>query len=79
MGEADALLGSSRRIPLMPEPVGMVLNVLIVSAALALPRATFLALVPYRRKRKGLCVNCAYPLGDFAICPECGNPTGREA
>ena len=76
--ELDVLF-YSRRIPVMPEPVGMVLNVLIVSAALALPRATFLVLVPCRRKRRNLCVKCGYPLGDFAICPECGKPTGREA
>ena len=70
---------TNRRIPLMPEPVGMVLNVLIVSAVIVLPRLAWRNAVVFRRKRKNLCVKCAYPLGDFAACPECGNPTGCEA
>ena len=70
---------TARRIPLMPEPLGMVLNVLIVSAAIVLPRLAWRHVVASRRKRKSLCSNCAYPLGGFAFCPECGNPTGRKA
>ncbi|MCH8271593.1 MAG: hypothetical protein IH985_10340 [Planctomycetes bacterium] len=68
-----------RIIPLMPEPVGMVLNVLIVSAAIVLPRMAWRGAVVFRRRRKGLCVKCGYPVSDFAVCPECGKLTGREA
>ena len=32
-----------------------------------------------RRRQRGLCEWCEYPIGDFAICPECGQSTGREA
>ena len=32
-----------------------------------------------RRRRLGLCEHCKYPVGDFAVCPECGKPTGRDA
>ena len=45
-----------RYIPLMPEPVGMVLNILIVSAVIVLMRAGVRGAVVFRRKRKGLCV-----------------------
>ena len=69
----------TRRIPLMPEPVGMVLNILIVSFAIVLVRMGLRRGVVYRRKCKSLCVHCAYPVGDFPVCPECGKPTEREA
>ena len=32
-----------------------------------------------RRRRRGLCVWCKYPVRAFAVCPECGKPTEREA
>lgn len=64
----------SRRIPLMPEPVGMVLNVLIVSAAIVLVRVGLRRAIVYRRRRKGLCVKCGYPIEASAPrCPECGS------
>ena len=31
------------------------------------------------RCKQGLCVHCAYPVGDFAVCPECGAGTGGDA
>ena len=68
-----------RRIPLMPEPVGMVLNLLIYSATIVLVRFAWRRAAVARRRRKNLCIVCAYPLDDFAVCPECGQPTGREA
>ncbi len=65
--------GSDRRIPLMPEPVGMVLNVLIVSAAIVLVRLTWQRVVVLRRRRKNLCVKCGYPIETSVhTCPECG-------
>ena len=70
--------GLPRRIPLTVEPLGMFLNILIASAAIVLARVGVRGAVVHRRRRKSLCVNCAYPVGDFAICPECGQPTGRE-
>ena len=68
----SAMYNRGRRIPLMPEPVGMVLNVLIYSAAIVLCRLAWRRAVVVRRRTKGLCVKCAYPTGDFAVCPECG-------
>ena len=70
---------NARRIPLMPEPIGMFLNILIVSTAIVLVRAGVRRAVVHRRRRENLCVNCAYPVGDFAVCPECGKPTESEA
>lgn len=70
---------TKRRIPLMPEPVGMTLNVLIVSASIVLVCRPWRGAVVARRRRKNLCIMCAYPVGDLAICPECGKPTGRDA
>ncbi|MCH8271594.1 MAG: zinc ribbon domain-containing protein [Planctomycetes bacterium] len=58
----------------MPEPVGMVLNVLVVSAAIVLVRVAWLGAVVFRRRRKGLCVKCGYPIEASAPrCPECGS------
>ena len=70
----------NRRIPLMPEPVGMVLNVLIVSAAIVLPRMAWRRAVVARRRRKGLCLKCAYPIEpSVATCPECGEAYAKAA
>ena len=63
----------ARYIPLMPEPVGMVLNVLIVSAAIVLPRMAWRRAIVFRRRRKKLCLKCGYPIEPSVTnCPECG-------
>lgn len=30
----------------------------------------------YLRRRRGLCVACAYPVRGLALCPECGKSVG---
>ena len=60
--------------------VGLVLNVLIYSAAIVLGRLAWRRAVVFRRRRKDLCVNCGYPIEPaVATCPECGNLTGGDA
>jgi hypothetical protein len=62
-----------RRIPLVPEPVGMALNVLIYSATIVMVRSAWRRAVVFRRRRRGLCVGCAYPIEpSVGACPECG-------
>ena len=61
------------------DTTGLVLNILIVSFAIVRVRMGLRRGVVYRRKCKSLCVHCAYPVGDFPVCPECGKPTEREA
>jgi hypothetical protein len=66
-------LDENRRIPLMPQPVGMALNVLIVSAGMVLPGMVWRRAIEIRRRRRGLCVGCAYPIEpSISACPECG-------
>ncbi|MEE8155962.1 MAG: hypothetical protein V3T53_13495 [Phycisphaerales bacterium] len=31
----------------------------------------------YRRRKRGLCVYCAYPIGTSDVCTECGRPVAR--
>ena len=72
--QATQALPFPRYIPVMPEPVGMVLNVLIVSAAIVLVRLAWRGAVVLRRRRKGLCVKCGYPIeASVPRCPECGS------
>ena len=68
-----------RKLPLRPMWPGFLYSTLMYGAF-----AWVLLFMPgvmrkRLRARRGLCLECAYPLGDFAICPECGKPTGREA
>ncbi len=42
--------------------------VLLLGPLLRFPKAA----LRWKRKRRGLCVQCAYPLEGLAICPECG-------
>jgi hypothetical protein len=69
----SSMYGRGRRIPLMPEPVGMVLNVLIFSAVIVLVHLAWRRVVVIRRRRKNLCVKCGYPIvPSVSTCPECG-------
>ena len=68
-----------RRLPLRPTWPGFLYSTLMYGAF-----AWVLLFMPgvmrkRLRARRGLCVECAYPLGDFPVCPECGKPTGRDA
>lgn len=72
-------LGYRYRLPLLPLWPGFLYSTLTYGAVVWLMWFALGALRRRLRLRRGLCLNCKYPLGDFTICPECGNPTGREA
>ena len=71
------------RLPLRPMWPGFLSSTLVYGsfASLVLSVVSFLQKCHRlsRRKRRGLCVKCGYPVDDFAVCPECGTPTGRDA
>jgi hypothetical protein len=74
------ILGSStiagglmpRRLPLRPLPIPFLLDT--AAFALAGWAAIFAAakLRATSRRRRGLCIQCAYPVAGLATCPECG-------
>ena len=68
-----------RRLPLRLVWPGFLYSTLAYGGILWL--ALWLPGVLRRRHRcqHGLCLHCKYPVADFTVCPECGNPTGREA
>jgi hypothetical protein len=65
-------------LPLRPLWTGFIANVILYSAAFAAvffgpPEA--LRWRAQARHRRGECTRCRYPVGDLAICPECGRPS----
>lgn len=70
---------SHRRFPLMPLPVGFIVNTALFGAIswviVALPTNVARSL----RLRAGLCPHCRYPIGPSPICTECGTsaPVGK--
>lgn len=72
-----ATLGMRARVlPLQPRWPGFVVNTLLFGACAAV-LACPLRLRGWLRSRRNLCARCAYPLGGFTVCPECG--TQRRA
>ena len=67
-------LGSKRFavLPLQPLWPGFAINTIFYAAVLWLPVAGLSALRRRRRSKRGLCPACAYPVGNSAVCTECG-------
>ncbi len=59
-------------IPLLPIWPGFALNTLVYAAILWLAFLGPFALRRFLRVRRGLCPKCAYPMGESAVCTECG-------
>jgi hypothetical protein len=76
-----ALKGPEPDPPLHVKWSGLILNPLILGGGLYLllvaPVAAFLLGRRVARKRANQCVHCAYPLGAWDYCPECGKPVPR--
>lgn len=57
-------------------PLGLILNPIIYALPIWLLvmgiRWAFITRRCRRRERLGLCVGCAYELGELSVCPECG-------
>ncbi len=63
----------ARVLPWRPLPLGFAINTLFYAAILWLFPGSF-ALRRFLRLRPGLCPKCAYPIGESAVCTECGRP-----
>jgi hypothetical protein len=61
-----------RPLPLMPIVPGFVVNTLFYAAVLWLAILGPFALRRFVRVKRGLCPKCAYPMGEAAVCTECG-------
>ncbi len=62
----------ARVFPLRPLPLGFAINTLFYAALLWPLICVPLALRGLLRLRRGLCPKCAYPMGESAVCTECG-------
>jgi hypothetical protein len=68
-----------RVLPLHPIWPGLFVNTLFYAAILwSLIPGSF-ALRRLIRRRRGLCPACAYPMGEVAVCSECGEPLPKRA
>ncbi len=59
-------------MPLGPIPLGFAVNTLFYAALLWLLIPGPFALRRFLRVKRGLCPKCAYPMGESALCSECG-------
>jgi hypothetical protein len=66
-------------LPLRPEWPGVVANAVVYGAALGILAATLMVLRRFVRVRRRLCPACRYPMGESALCTECGNPLPKRA
>ncbi len=67
-----------RVIPLQPIWPGFAFNTAFYTVVLWLLLAAPFALRRWRRVRKRLCPKCAYPVGESAVCTECGTYVKRR-
>ena len=63
-------------VPIWP---GFALNTLFYATLLWLLLPGPFALRRFLRVRRGLCPKCAYPMGESAVCTECGRALPRRA
>ena len=59
-------------VPIHPLWPGFAVNTLFYTALLWLLSCALLALRRFLRVKRGLCPKCAYPMGESAVCSECG-------
>lgn len=59
-------------LAMQPLPIGFALNTLVYAAALWGVRFGPGHIRRFRRRRRGLCVNCGYDIAGMQRCPECG-------
>jgi hypothetical protein len=58
---------------------GFVVNTIVYAAGMWLLFWCALASRRLIRRRRGLCPACAYPMGEVAVCSECGEPLPKRA
>jgi hypothetical protein len=65
---------SMHRVPLRPLWPGFAINTAIYAAILWMLFAAPGMIRHRRRIKRGLCPACGYPVGESAVCTECGKP-----
>ena len=71
-------IGKTEHVPLIPVWPGFAINTIFYAAILWLPFGPF-ELRRSGRLDRGLCPTCAYPMGQSAVCTECGKPLPQQA
>lgn len=66
-------------LPYRPIWPGLAADTSVYAVLYLVFRAGLLALRGVIRRSRGLCPDCAYPLGEYDRCPECGRPNPAEA
>ncbi len=77
-GAAQGFLGLPRVLPLRPIPVGFAVNTIFYAAVFWLLIPGPFALRRFIRVKRGRCVKCGYPMGESAVCTECGKALPRR-
>jgi len=72
------------RLPLMPIPAGFAINTSLYGTLSWCGLTALAWLIRKNRRRRQLCIACAYPIAGLATCPECGlhvspTPNGSPA
>ena len=71
-GNRPADLGELEYLPLRPIWPGFAVNTIFYATFLWLLICGHFALRRFVRVKRGLCPKCAYPMGESAVCSECG-------
>jgi len=67
-----------RNLPTMPVWPGFLVNTILYAVVPWLLVCGPFALRRLIRMKRGQCVKCGYPLGDLAVCTECGSELARR-
>jgi hypothetical protein len=70
--------GAPHTVPICPIWPGFAINTLFYAAIVWLLFAAPFALRRRRRIKRGLCPACAYPVGESAVCTECGKAVAKH-
>jgi hypothetical protein len=71
--------GPPSMLLMRPLFVGFAVNTVFYSAILYGVRRVPQSIIQRRRRRRGLCPACAYPIGTSPVCTECGKPVRGKA
>lgn len=58
---------------------GLLANTVVVASPLWIAWAGLARAIHVKRRSRGLCGSCGYPMGTADICPECGEKTARPS
>lgn len=69
---SNAYRHNEKRLPILPLWPGFLANTLFYASVPWLLMFGVATLIRRRRIRRGLCIQCAYPISGLSVCPECG-------